>query len=106
MIALHVECAHGLKDALIAELWERGTLGVVEQDEPGGRCRLRAYFDEPFDASSWNGGWVAEPETDWIAVSREGWQPLEVGPRHRPSRGTTGRLSSAASSDRSSDRAA
>jgi ribosomal protein L11 methyltransferase len=81
MIALHVECAHGLKDALIAELWERGTLGVVEQDEPGGRCRLRAYFDEPFDASSWNGGWVAEPETDWIAVSREGWQPLEVGRR-------------------------
>ncbi len=81
MVSLHIECAPARKDALIAELWERGTAGVVEEDAPGGLCRLRAWFDRPFDASALGGEWVEEEERDWVAVSREGWEPLEVGER-------------------------
>ena len=81
MVSLLIDCAPQARDRILAELWERGTLGVVEEDAPGGGCRLRAWFDEVFDARAWNGEWVAEEDRDWIAVSREGWQPLEVGAR-------------------------
>lgn len=65
----------------MAELWERGTEGLVEEDLPGGACLLRAFFIEPFDASAWDGEWTPAEERDWVAVSRESWQPLEVGRR-------------------------
>ena len=81
MVSLQIDCALEAKDRILAELWERGTLGVVEEDAPGGGCRLRAWFDEVFDARAWNGEWCAEEDRDWVAVSREGWQPLEVGER-------------------------
>ncbi len=81
MVRLGIECAEDDRDRILAELWERGTLGVTEEDAPGSRCRLRAWFDERFDASAWNGEWVEEEARDWVAVSREGWQPIEVGER-------------------------
>ncbi|MBI4875561.1 MAG: 50S ribosomal protein L11 methyltransferase [Acidobacteria bacterium] len=81
MVALHIRCELEDKDRILAELWERGTEGVVEEDLPGGGCRLRAYFNQTFDAAEWNGEWRAEEERDWVAVSREGWEPLEVGRR-------------------------
>lgn len=81
MVSLLILCAPQAKDRILAELWERGTLGVVEEDAPGGGCRLRAWFDEVFDARAWNGEWCAEQDRDWVAVSRQGWEPLEVGRR-------------------------
>lgn len=81
MVSLLIDCAPQARDRILAELWERGTLGVVEEDAPGGGCRLRAWFDEVFDARAWNGEWCAEEDRDWVAVSRQGWEPLEVGRR-------------------------
>ena len=81
MVSLQIDCAPEARDRILAELWERGTLGVVEEDAPGGGCRLRAWFDEVFDARAWDGEWCAEEDRDWVVVSRQGWQPLEVGRR-------------------------
>ncbi len=81
MHSLFIRCAPRDKDSIVAELWARGTEGVMEDDAPGGRCLLRAWFREPFDASAWNGEWTAEEERDWVAVSRASWQPIEVGRR-------------------------
>jgi len=81
VVSLQVECTPSQKDLLIAELWERGTEGITEEEIPGGRYRLRAWFRQPFDASAWNGEWLEEEDRDWVAVSREKWQPIEVGER-------------------------
>lgn len=81
VLRLRIDCAPEAREGILAELWERGTLGVVELDTPGGGCRLEAFFDERFDARAWNGEWIEEEDRDWVAVSREGWRPLEVGRR-------------------------
>jgi ribosomal protein L11 methyltransferase len=62
------------------ELYERGTLGLIEEDLPGRRCRLRAFFDhEPALLAS---ATIEEAETrDWTAVARVHWQPLVIGER-------------------------
>lgn len=81
MLRLRIDCAPGAKDRILAELWERGTRGAMEQETAGGGCRLEAFFEERFDASAWGGEWGEEEDRDWVAVSREGWPPLEVGKR-------------------------
>jgi ribosomal protein L11 methyltransferase len=84
MYVLAVECPRREKDLLLAELWERGTDGVSEEDLPGERCRLRAFFPGPFDAaflSDYSPVWDEEPVRDWTAGWRETWQPFELGRR-------------------------
>ena len=84
MHALSVECTGKDKDALVAELWERGTQGITEEDLPGERVRLRAFFEERFDEgalSDFAPFWAEEQGQDWIGQWRESWQPLEIGER-------------------------
>ena len=50
MFSLEMESEGEAKDLLIAELWERGSTGIVETDLPGGRCLLRAFFEDEADA--------------------------------------------------------
>jgi ribosomal protein L11 methyltransferase len=84
MLALHLECSAEEKDRLIAELWQQGTAGIVEEDAPGGRARLAAFFDEPIataDLAAWKPRWETVPDRDWVQVSQSQWSPLEVGAR-------------------------
>ncbi len=81
MHVLRVQCAAADKDRLAAELGERGTLGILETDLPGGGCLLEAWFDEPFDLDALGGEWRPAEDRDWVAVSREQWQPVLVGQR-------------------------
>ena len=70
---LKLQCAPNEKDNLIADLWERGTEGIVEEDLPGGGCALKTFFDEPFDAGEWerfSPCWEAAEERDWVGVAQ------------------------------------
>jgi ribosomal protein L11 methyltransferase len=73
-----------LEDALSADLWEAGTLGVRSDAAPDGRVLLEAWFAPdalPF-AVDWPGavmtGEEAVPDTDWLAQYRERAQPFPV----------------------------
>jgi ribosomal protein L11 methyltransferase len=79
MKVFHIECSAVEKDQLVAELWERGTLGITEQDLPGGRVRLSGYFAE--EVSLPGGVWEEVEDRDWVAVSQSQWSPMLVGAR-------------------------
>jgi ribosomal protein L11 methyltransferase len=84
MLALHLECSAGEKDLLIAELWQQGAAGIVEEDAPGARARLTAFFDRPIvaaDFAAFNPRWETVPDRDWVQVSQSQWSPIEVGAR-------------------------
>jgi hypothetical protein len=84
MLILHLESSAAAKDILIAELWERGTAGITEQETPDGGCILSAFFEHQFDTSELapnNPRWEAAEERDWVAVSQSLWSPVLVGRR-------------------------
>ncbi len=88
MFSLYLECRQEGKDRLIAELWERGSSGITEADQPGGACGLRAFFDDDGAASAlvqefsaWSARSEAEAPRDWIAEARTKLQPVCVGAR-------------------------
>jgi ribosomal protein L11 methyltransferase len=73
-------------ERLLAELYECGTAGIVEEDVPGAGVRLRAFFDddtarpalvERFAAQAPRS--QSEPEVDWMSGWRASWQPTPVG---------------------------
>ena len=79
MFSLFFRPSPDREDALIAELWECGTSGIIEED--GG---VRAFFD---DVSLVNRFAVYAPElreeeaVDWEQETRQAWPPLAVGER-------------------------
>jgi ribosomal protein L11 methyltransferase len=88
MFSLSLECRQEEKDQLIAELWERGSAGIMESDIPSGACVLRAFFADDGEAgglahefSSWSPHWQAEESRDWVAVARSRLEPQCVGSR-------------------------
>jgi len=72
------------EDALSADLWSEGTLGVRSDAAPDGRVLLEAWFapDAPEVEIGWPGTELSAeeviPETDWLAVYRERAQPFAV----------------------------
>ncbi|MDW8130603.1 MAG: 50S ribosomal protein L11 methyltransferase [Bryobacterales bacterium] len=81
MYALEIRCRPADRERLIAELWERGTLGILEVG-PG----LIAYFASESEALTAAQGLAAGsfrvspvPENDWAVRWREGWRPFELG---------------------------
>jgi len=71
------------EDYLVAELWELGTQGIVEEE--GG---IRAFFDGRSNPVSWLARFAEfSPElrhealTDWSQISRDAWPPLDIGER-------------------------
>ena len=82
MFSLYLECGADERDELLAELNERGTLGVHEL--PSG---LRAWFDDgsPVEdlVERYDGVVTDEPETDedWIRRFEASFPPLEIGER-------------------------
>jgi ribosomal protein L11 methyltransferase len=84
MHVLRLECPADAKDLLASELWERATVGIQEEDLPGERCALRAFFEAPFDTSDWAlyaASWSEAEERDWTGVAQSLWHPLLVGER-------------------------
>jgi ribosomal protein L11 methyltransferase len=85
MIALSLECIEDEAELVSAELWERGAAGIEEETLPGGRTRLRAWFDtregleEQFRAYA--PSLAEEPPRDWEQESRQAWAPFAVGER-------------------------
>ncbi len=83
MLALELRCPPDQRESLIAELWERGTVGLIEGDQG-----LTAYFEDSADrkalleAFQQFGPQIAElPACDWAATARGLWEPLTVGRR-------------------------
>jgi ribosomal protein L11 methyltransferase len=75
MYSVRVEVgAEGL-DALVAALWEAGTLGVVEGDG-----YALAFFEDAAVAQSF-GEPALEPDVDWVQRTDDAWPPLLVGER-------------------------
>ena len=73
------------KDLLVAELWEQGSTGIVENDLPDGRWLLRAFFDAEADSADlvrrFGGKLERHTPRDWVEFSRAGWEPIAVGAR-------------------------
>jgi len=77
-----------LEDALVADLFEAGTLGVQSAPAADGRLLLSAWFPEgaspEIDSESWRSrgveavGREVQPDTDWLALWREKAQPFPV----------------------------
>jgi ribosomal protein L11 methyltransferase len=73
-----------LEDALSADLWEAGTLGVRSDAAADGRVLLEAWFapEVPPFMVDWPGavmtGEEVVPDTDWLAQYRERAQPFPV----------------------------
>ncbi len=87
MYSLRLTCNPEDVDLLSAELWEAGTAGIRELDGDS-EITLIAGFEtnqrrsellERFAA--YQPEWYAEDATDWARVSRDAWQPREVGQR-------------------------
>jgi len=85
MIALSLVCVEAESELLSAELWEHGATGIHEEPLPGGRTRLRAWFDRQeglLDQFRDYAPVIApEPPRDWEAESRQAWAPFAVGRR-------------------------
>ncbi len=73
MYHLLIEVAPARHDTLIAELWEAGTLGVVEGDG-----FVEAFFDD-FATAERFGTPLQAPERDWAQETEDAWPPILVG---------------------------
>lgn len=60
-------------DTLTADLWEAGTLGIVEGDG-----FLDAFFEDEADAGRF-GTPQESPHIDWVRSTEDAWPPLLVG---------------------------
>jgi len=86
--AVTLQCSSEQRDRLVAELIDSGTSGLIEEDLPGGRILLRAFFEDPDAAqalarrlSAYHP--AAEPveAQDWVGIGRAQWKPLLLGER-------------------------
>src|SRR5450432_1249511 len=73
MFYLRLEVEASATDALIAALWEAGTLGVIEGDG-----FLEAFFDDSETAARF-GVPLPAAERDWIRETEDAWPPILVG---------------------------
>ncbi len=82
MFSLEIECDPDERDLLIAELWERGSEGIVELSPR----RVRAFFEDAGGRDALLGLFpgarlrIEEPR-DWVQSARDLLQPMEVGER-------------------------
>jgi len=83
LFSLLLHPPRGREDWLVAELWEVGTTGILEQD--GG---IRAFFDSAADPAGLAARFIEfapelrlEEPTDWAQVARDAWPPMLVGQR-------------------------
>jgi ribosomal protein L11 methyltransferase len=68
------------KDILVADLFEAGTTGISETEQPGGQWLLQASFDTAEQAAGF-GVEVQQDLTDWVTISHMVWTSRLVGER-------------------------
>lgn len=71
-----LDCASTDLELALAECYARGAFSIEEQDLPGGRTRLLAYYYEPVEGAE-----PVDESIDWQSVSEQPWLPLELGER-------------------------
>jgi ribosomal protein L11 methyltransferase len=81
VFSLEIEAGED-RELLIADLWERGSCGIVE---PEGH-RLRAFFEDECDREALLARYPSaslrvEEDRDWVQSARDLLQPMEVGRR-------------------------
>jgi ribosomal protein L11 methyltransferase len=86
MFSLEFEAAEAESEMLVAELWEAGCSGIVEEPAAGGRVTLRAFFEDNQEALSQQFAHLRPRlrehlPRDWVASARALFQPLTVGDR-------------------------
>lgn len=84
MYVLRLICTADQADELVGELWRRGTRGIIEDELPGDRRQLRAYFDEPFpidELAPFSPRWEYEQPRNWAREIMDSWSPIVVGER-------------------------
>jgi ribosomal protein L11 methyltransferase len=87
-VILTLSCSLDEKDLLAAELDDSAMLGLIEEDQPGGRSLLRAFFEDSAQAAALAGRLsdyspVIGPyeAQDWVAMARAQWKPVLAGER-------------------------
>lgn len=75
MFSVRLEPAPEEYENALAELWEHGTLGIVEGDG-----FLEAFFEHEADARRFSEP-LRTPDIDWVERTHEAWPPLLVGQR-------------------------
>jgi ribosomal protein L11 methyltransferase len=85
VFSLTLECQAEEAEILSAELWERGASGIEEEDLPGERRRLRAWFAEAAgleeEFAAWQPRLKEEQDVDWEEAARRAWPGRAVGER-------------------------
>jgi ribosomal protein L11 methyltransferase len=84
MFSLELRAEPPERDLLVADLWEEGSVGIVELDE----TRLRAFFEDHTPSQALLARFAGygprlreEENRDWVAFSRENWRPIVAGSR-------------------------
>lgn len=84
MFSLELRAEPEERDLLTAELWEAGSVGIQELDNQ----RVRAFFEDAAGREALLERFAAslpllreEEERDWVAYSRQNWEPIEAGER-------------------------
>jgi len=73
MYYLRLEVEPERRDGLIADLWEAGTLGVIEGDG-----FIEAFFEDAETAGRF-GAPILAAERDWVQETEDAWPPILVG---------------------------
>jgi ribosomal protein L11 methylase PrmA len=73
MFSVQIEIEPERHDALLAELWEAGTSGVIE-----GHGWVEAFFEDARNAERF-GAAVEAQDIDWVRATEDAWPPLLVG---------------------------
>jgi len=87
-LRLVLDCPPEAKDLLVAELLVAGTIGIEEEELPGGRFRLHAFFYREATPQRLSKQFVAyspqlaeEPAHDWTTAWQAYWETRSVGRR-------------------------
>jgi ribosomal protein L11 methyltransferase len=85
MFSIDIECSQRDKEFTIADLWETGSIGIVEVEDRDDMALLRAFFDddgrEPELVARFGGEARPADTRDWVAFAREHLKPMEIGRR-------------------------
>jgi ribosomal protein L11 methyltransferase len=73
MVSVRLEVEPQAQDELVAQLWEAGTLGLIEGDG----C-IEAFFEDAAAARRFGEPQEA-PARDWVQATEEAWPPILVG---------------------------
>jgi ribosomal protein L11 methyltransferase len=86
MFSLSLDTTPAGRDQLLAELYDCGTSGIVEEDVAGAGPRLRAFFDDDGARDALIERFAphapvcqTEEDIDWMAAWRDSWPSAPVG---------------------------